>query len=144
MITDKFLRVSDAQAVTTTAVSTDSIDLSLARDIGEGQDLFFNFAVGTAFAGGTSVQFEVIVADNAALTTNPTVVGSSAAVATASLVAGKMEAVRVNPQIASLGRRYLGARYTVVGTMTAGTVTADLVTDIQDGRKSYASGFTVA
>lgn len=143
MITDKFLRVSDAQAVTTTAVSTDSIDLSLARDIGEGQDVVFNFSVGTAFAGGTSVQFEVIVADNAALTTNPVAVGSSAAIATASLTAGKMEAVRVNPQIASLGKRYMGARYTVVGTMTAGTVTADVVETIQDGRKAYASGFTV-
>lgn len=144
MITDKFLRVSDAQAVTTTAVSTDSIDLSVARDIGEGEELYFNFAVGTAFAGGTSVTFEVIVADNAALSTNVTVVGSSAAVVTASLVAGKMEAVRINPQIASLGRRYLGARYTVSGTYTAGTVTADVVVDVQDGRKSYASGFVVA
>ena len=143
MITDKFLRVSDAQAVTTTAVSTDSIDLGTARDIGEGNELMMNFDVGTAFAGGTSLQFEVIVADNAALTTNVTVVGSSAAVATASLTAGKMETVRINPQIASLGRRYIGARYTVVGTMTAGTVTADMVMDIQDGRKSYASGFSV-
>ena len=143
MITDKFLRVSDAQAVTTTAVSTDSIDLGLARDIGEGEELMMNFAVGTAFAGGTSITFEIIVADNAALTTTVTVIGSSAAVATASLVAGKMEAVRLNAQVASLGRRYLGARYTVSGTMTAGTVTADVVLDIQDGRKSYASGFSV-
>lgn len=143
MITDKFLRVSDAQAVTTTAVSTDSIDLGTARDIGEGQDLFMNFAVGTAFAGGTSVTFEVIVADNAALTSNPVVVGSSAAVVTAGLTAGKMEAVRINPQVGSLGKRYMGARYTVSGTYTAGTVTADVVSDIQDGRKSYASGFSV-
>ena len=39
MITDKLLRVSEDQALTTTAVSTDTIDLSVARDIGEGEDL---------------------------------------------------------------------------------------------------------
>lgn len=143
MITDKFLRVSDAQALTTTAVSTDTIDLSVARDIGEGQDLFMNFAVTTALAGGTSVKFEVIQADNAALSSNVVVIGSSDAVVTASLAAGYNTAVRINPQVASNGKRYLGARYTIVGTYTSGNVTADIVTDIQDGRKSYASGFSV-
>jgi hypothetical protein len=51
--------------------------------------------------------------------------------------------VRLNPQIASLGKRYLGARYTVSGTNTAGKVIADIVMDVQDGKKSYASGFSV-
>lgn len=142
MIVDQFLRVSTAQAVTTTAVSTDSVDLGTARDIGEGQDLYMVFSVGTAFAGGTSIQFEAIVADNGALTTNPTVIGASSVVAVANLGASTQFTVRLNPLIRSLGRRFLGARYTVVGTMSAGTVTADIVTDIQD-QKSYASGFTV-
>ncbi|CAB4131902.1 hypothetical protein UFOVP137_24 [uncultured Caudovirales phage] len=143
MITDKFLRVSDAQALTTTAVSTDSIDLSTARDMGEGNDLYMNFAVGTALAGGTSVKFEIIMADNAALTTNPVVIGSSDAIVTASLVAAYQTALRINPQVKSLGKRYLGARYTIVGTYTAGTVTADIVETLQDGQKYYASGFSV-
>jgi len=144
MITDKLLRVSTDQALTTTAVSTDTIDLSVARDIGEGQDLYMNFAVTTALAGGTSVKFEVIQADNAALSSNVQVIGSSDAVLTAALVAGYNTAVRINPQVASNGKRYLGARYTISGTYTAGAVTADIVTDIQDGKKFYASGFTVA
>jgi hypothetical protein len=143
MITDKFLRVSDAQAVTVTAVSTDSIDLGTARDMGEGRDLTMSFAVGTAFAGGTSTKFEIIIADNAALTSNPVVVGSTDALLTAALTAGKLIPVTINPQVASLGKRYLGARYTVSGTNSAGTVTAELVLDIQDGQKSYASGFSV-
>lgn len=143
MITDKLLRVSENQAVTTTAVSTDTIDLSQARDIGEGQDLFMNFALTAAFAGGTSTNFEVIIADNAALSSNVQVIGASGAIATASLTLGANIAVRLNPQIASLGKRYLGARYTVSGTNTAGTVVADIVMDIQDGKKSYASGFSV-
>jgi hypothetical protein len=143
MITDKLLRVSTDQALTTTAVSTDTIDLSIARDIGEGDDLYMNFAVTAALTGGTSVKFEVITSASADLST-PTVIGSTDAVVTASLVAGYNTAVRINPQIASLGKRYLGARYTISGTYSAGTVTADVVTDIQDGKKFYASGFTVA
>ena len=52
-------------------------------------------------------------------------------------------AVALNPQIASTGQQYLGARYTVVGTMSAGKVIADIVETVQDGKKFYASGFTV-
>lgn len=144
MITDKLLRVSDAQAITTTAVSTDKVDLSVARDIGEGEQLYGVFTVGTAFAGGTSVQMSVVVADDAALTTNVTTIAMTGVVATAGLTAGSQFIVRLAPLIASLGRRYLGASYTVVGTMTAGTVTCDIVHDIQDGKKFYASGFSVA
>ena len=143
MITDKLLRVSTDQAVTTTAVSTDTVDLSIARDMGEGGDLFMNFAMTEAFAGGTSTNFEIIIADNAALSSNVVVIGASGAILTASLTLGTNVAVRLNPQIASLGKRYLGARYTVSGTNTAGKVVADIVTDIQDGKKFYASGFAV-
>ena len=143
MITDKNLRVSTDQAVTTTAVSTDTIDLSVARDIGEGKDLYMNFAVTEAFAGGTSTNFEVIIADNAALSSNVVVVGASGATVTADLTLGKNIAVRINPLIGSLGKRYIGARYTVSGTNTAGKVTADIVETIQDGKKFYASGFSV-
>jgi hypothetical protein len=142
MITDKLLRVSTDQALTTTAVSTDTIDLSIARDMGEGHPLYMNFAVTAALTGGTSVKFEVITSANADLSSG-TVIGSTDAIVTASLVAGYNTAVRVNPQIASKGARYLGARYTISGTYSAGTVTADVVTDIQDGKKFYASGFTV-
>jgi len=143
MITDKLLRVSTDQAVTTTAVSTDTVDLSVARDMGEGGDLYMNFAMTEAFAGGTSTNFEVIIADNAALSSNVVVIGASGAIVTASLTLGTNVAVRLNPQIASLGKRYLGARYTVSGTNSAGKVTADIVMDVQDGKKFYASGFTV-
>lgn len=142
MITDKLLRVSEDQALTTTAVSTNTIDLSVARDVGEGTELFMNFAVTTALAGGTSVTFEVISSAAAALT-SPTVIGSSNAVLTAALVQGKNVAVAFNPQIASTGQRYIGARYTIAGVYTSGAVTADVVASVQDGQKFYASGFSV-
>ena len=143
MITDSLLRVSEDQAVTTTAVSTNTIDLGVARDMGEGTTLYMNFAVTEALANGTSVTFEIITSASANLGT-PTVIGSSAAIVTASLTLGKNIVVTLNPSIAGKGQRYLGARYTVVGTMNAGKVTADVVETIGDGQKYYASGFTVA
>lgn len=148
MITDQALRVSTAQAVTTTAVSVDSIDLQNARDLGEGKEFYMVFTVGAAnFAGGTSIQFEAIVADNGALTTNPTVMSASAAIVTAQLVAGAQIVLRMNPlnpvTAVPTARRFLGARYTVVGTMNAGTITADVVLDYQGARRAYPSGFTV-
>ena len=142
MITDKLLRVSEDQALTTTAVSTDTIDLVVARDMGEGTPLYMNFAVTTAMTGGTSIKFEVITSANANLS-SPTVIGSSDAITTANLTLGKNVVVRLNPEIAGKGARYLGARYTVSGTYNGGKITADIVETIGDGRKYYASGFTV-
>ena len=143
MITDKLLRVSEDQAVTSTAVSTNTVDLSVARDVGEGTALYMNFALTEAFANGTSITFQVITSANANLS-SPDVIGSSDAIVTASLTLGKNIVVRINPDIAGKGKRYLGAKYVVAGTMNAGKVTADIVETIGDGRKFYASGFTVA
>jgi hypothetical protein len=153
MITDNFLRLSGSltagsatgQAVTATANSTNVVDLSLARDVGEGEDLYVQFTVGTAFtAAGSATLTPTIVVSAADSLTTPTTIATAGTIAVATLVAGYSFAVRLNPLIASLGLRYLGAIYTVAtGPMTAGTITADIVTDIQDGKKFYASGFTV-
>ena len=143
MITDSLLRVSEDQAVTSTAYSTNTIDLSAARDVGEGTTLYMNFALTEAFANGTNITFEVVTSANANLSSHD-VVGSSTTIATAALTLGKNIVVAINPQIESKGKRYLGARYVVTGTMNAGKVTADVVETIGDGQKYYASGFTVA
>ena len=135
--------MSEDQAITTTAFSTNTIDLSVARDVGEGTALYMNFAVTEALANGTSVKFEVI-SSAAANLGSPTVIGSTDAILTAALTLGKNVVVRINPDIAGKGQRYLGARYTIAGTFNAGKVTADIVETIGDGRKYYASGFTVA
>lgn len=145
MILDQLLKVSSAQAVTTSAVSTDTIDLSVARDIGEGEDLYFAFTVDESVtaAGAATVDFQVIGSAAAALS-SPTVLGTSGPIGKASLAAGQIVYVRINPAYASLGLRYLGANYTVAtGPLTAGKFTANVTHGIQDGRKFYASGFTV-
>ena len=160
MITDNFLRLSGSltagsatgQAVTATANSTNVVDLSLARDIGEGEDLYVQFTVGTAFtAAGAATLTPTVVVSAADTLTTPTTIGTGGTIAVASLIAGYTFVVRLNPQlfgstttVSSLGLRYLGAIYTVAtGPMTAGTITADIVTDIQDGKKFYASGFSI-
>jgi hypothetical protein len=148
MITDKLLRVSEDQVLTlnaTSAVSTNTIDLSQNRDIGEGEELYFNFAITTAVASAaTSVTFEIIASDAADLGT-PTVLASTGAVGYASLTLGANIALPIPPRVGSLGQRYIGARYTTAGNNSsgAGKVTTDVVMDIQDGKKFYASGFTV-
>jgi len=145
MYTDKLLRVSTDQAITVDAVSTDTIDLSVARDIGEGEELYMHFAVTEAFtaAGAATLTFQVI-GSTAANLGSPVVLGSTGPIALADLALGKRHAVRINPSIASLGYRYLGANYDVAtGPMLTGKVTADVVNTIQDGQKFYASGFKV-
>lgn len=147
MITDINLRISTDQVLTgitdTSALSTNSIDLTQARDIGEGKELYMNFAITTGVTNGTSTEFQIVIADDAALTSNLVVIASSGAVATASLPIGTHVPVPIPPKPGSLGKRYIGARYVVVGTNNAGKVTADIVEAIQDGKKFYASGFTV-
>lgn len=148
MITDNNLRISTDQSIAinaTTALSDKSVDLGVARDIGSGKNLFMNFAITTAMSAGTSCAFEIIVADDAALTSNVVSLCTTGAIARATLVAGYNTALRI-PTQATTGKRYLGARYTVAGDNSAGTgkVTADIVEAVQDVKKYYASGFSVA
>lgn len=148
MITDGLLRVSENQVLTsitdTSAVSTDKIDLGVARDIGEGEDLYGVFTITTAVTDGTSTKFEIIAASDSGLTTNIVVLGDTGAILTASLTLYSRFAVKLKPILASKGQRYLGARYTVVGTNSTGKVTTDFVKDPGDGMKFYASGFSAA
>lgn len=150
MITDAFTKISADQVLTlnaTSALSDNSIDLSQAKDIGEGEEMFMLFTITELVASAaTSVTFEIITATDAALTGTVTSRSSTGAIAYGSLTAGTNIAVRIPPLLGSTGQRYLGARYTTAGNNSAGTgkVTTQIVKDLQDGKKYYSSGFTVA
>ena len=154
MITDNLITLSgittsgvtvgqDLSQVVGTYNSESIVDLGTARDIGEGEPLYIVFTVTEAFVGaGATVAINCVVSAATALTT-PTTVGSIAATAVGSLTLGTQFVVRINPLVASLGLRYLGVIYTIAtATTTAGTMTAHVVTNFQDGKKFYASGFT--
>ena len=137
---DQNLVLSDAQAVTTTAVSTKSIDtITALRNIGSGEQIEVLVAVGTAFTAGGAATMTVALQDSADNTTFADVLVSPA-IAVASLVAG-FEALRV--RVPATTRRYIALNYTVAtGPMTAGALTAVLELDRQDN-VARPSGFTV-
>jgi hypothetical protein len=124
-------------------LSTNTIDLGQNRDMGAGTDfLKMRMQVGTVFAGLTALTVEVIAADDAALTVNVTVIGSTGAVPVATLVANARLEAELNTRILSKGQRYLGVRYTPTGTGTTGTVFTDFGDGIEDF-KAYPVGFSV-
>lgn len=146
MYVDDLLKLSAAQAVTATAVSTNTIDLLTAQDIGEGENLYVDFKVGAAFtAGGAATMTAQLITSASANLSSPTVIDQTGAIPVASLVAGYRTALRIPPQIGSLGQRYFGINYVVAtGPMTAGDISARIVRNIEDGQnKNYASGFAV-
>jgi hypothetical protein len=133
--------VTGASAV----LSTNSLDQGAVRDLGMGATTNLFFQVGTAFAGLTSLLIEAIEADDAALTVNPTTVGSSGPLAVAALTANARFFIEINPRIASRGQRYLGVRYTPTGTGTAGSMLCTIGADQDDPLKKnlFASGVSV-
>ena len=142
-ITGNTITYQTTSSNASSVLSTDAVDLGVARDVGQGMPLYARFQIGTAFAGGTSAEFQVIASDAADGTGNVTVVGSSGAIVVASLTAGARGAFFINPRLASRGQRYLTGRTISVGNNTAGTSFMDIGIEIQDGLDFYASGFAV-
>lgn len=148
---DDFLKLSAAQAVTATAVSTNTVDLGTSRDLGPGEKLNVQVTVDQTVtaAGAATVTFQVISSAAAALT-SPTILGQTDAIGKAELTAGRKPIVIPVPRASlisaqALGQRYFGLQYTVgTGPLTAGQFTAYVVIDPQDVNKNYPSGFTVS
>lgn len=152
-IMDRMNTFSDAQVVTTTAISTDVLDtnttnsVNAIKDLGIGdgnQGVTLNVIVPTAFAGGTSLQINLESSAAAGLT-SPTVHWSSPVIPVAQLTQGAILA-RV-PLPAGNYLRFMGLRYTVVGTMSGGG-SLDAFLTMSSGEigtpRPYASGFAVA
>lgn len=150
MMTDALLQLSSAQAVTASAVSTNTIDLGTARDLGTGKDLYavFNVDVAATAAGAATVHFQVISSANANLS-SANVIAQTDAIAKTDLTIGRKPIVVCISPAALLslpiGQRYLGVQYTVgTGPLTAGSFSAAITDTVVDMNKNYPSGFTVA
>lgn len=134
MILSNQLLLSDDQAITATAVSTNVIDLgvagtpydavaSLNQDVGKGSHVPVLIQVTEDFATLTSLTVTIEASANDDLSSSTVL--SSETIAVADLVAGKQTFVQCLPNGAD--QRYLGVRYTVGGTnATAGKITAGI------------------
>ena len=119
------------------------IGAAQTRDLGGGNDLAkLRVAIITAYTGGTSVQFNLVAADDAGITTNVTVIGSGPVIPVASAVAGSRFEVEINTRLLSKGQRYIAMQAVNVGANTTGAVYADIGADIEDF-KVYPVGFQV-
>ena len=145
MILDANLRPSNAQAVTTTVVSINSIDMGPPTSSGSKPMVAVITVDGAvAAAGAATVAFE-IVSSAAGDLSSPTVLASSGAVPKADLKAGRAPiSIKTNFSDMPAGHRYVGVRYNVAnGPLTAGKFTCYL-TESAISAPIYGSGFTVA
>lgn len=135
-----------------TFTSTNVVDLAgvgtgnTARDIGQGGGLEIAVEVVQAFAGGTSMQVALVLADDAAISVNVEQILLEAALPIASLTAGTLIPIHLDRAAPLPAKRYMALQYTTVGTMTGGSVIAAVVRDVQDKGNNtlFASGFSVS
>ncbi len=122
MYIDAFGLVSDSQAVTATAFSTHTIDLtnvSPKRDVSTGEPVGFGVNVEAALGGTTpTLSIEAVQSDNANLA-SPDVIGSITPTQ-AQLGVGALHFV----SLGTVTKRYIGLRYTTGGTSPTITVSA--------------------
>ncbi len=147
MFVDALLTLSDAQALTATAVSTNTIDLGNVtpkRDVGEGEKLELVTSIDVALAGTTpTLAIEIIQSANADLSA-PDVLGSRSPAA-ADVIAGAQFRVPVPP--GAVTKRYLGARYTLGGTTPTVTLSSVIQpADMVSAPKpiAYADAITIS
>jgi hypothetical protein len=148
MVTDRNLLLTDAQALTASAVMTDSIALGKAGlDVGVGETLALVYQIDVA-ADYTSTnetyQFEVRTATNADGTTGAVTLLQTPAFAGNTLTKGKRIVLPIPAQSISATATHLAGYATLAGTTPTVTVTA-FVTPLSmvQGDVYYASGFSV-
>lgn len=134
MILDNTLVLSDSQAVTATAGSTNVVDLgapgtpygasaAVSFDIGKGTEIPITVLVTEAFNNLTSLQVSIETDDNAAFSSAATVALGPPVLLAALTLGAKLVFPAELPE--GMNERYFRLKYTVVGTApTTGKLTA--------------------
>lgn len=153
MFVDSLGVVSDAQALTSTALSTSSVDLGNVtpkRNIGDGEVVGFAVTVGVAAdstTGDETYEVDLVQSANADLSSSDTIAKypyTATQVHTGGqLAAGAAIFIPIPPGWPT--KRYIGLNYVLGGTTPSITVTASLMTRSAFSKlpQSYASGFTI-
>lgn len=146
--------VLSGQLITTNSqLSTNTLDngsLTLggnqASDLGAGEPLEIEISILVAPATATTVQFQLIQADDAALTSNVQVINQTDAFPIASLPVGTLVPLHVDRSAPYAPKRYIGLRTVSTGTtVTALSIAAAIVKNVQDLKNIYfKSGFLVS
>jgi hypothetical protein len=129
-ILDAFLQLSDAQAVTTSAASTNIIDTKSELGDALEKGAWLRVAVQTSFtmAGATkTLQATFMSADDTAFNTGAVTHAATAALASTACTAGKELLVMKLPKNV---KRYIRLYYTCGDTASAGKIDAHIVTDV--------------
>lgn len=153
MMMDALALFSDAQTLVIsvgTALSDKSYDLGAGGTVPQGgtavvdpgrgflsADVFCQITTAVAATGGAStLSVSLVMADDAALTSNLVVLYTTAAISKTVLVAGyQFRMGRLPPGIT---KRYVGLRYTVAtNDITTGVVTAGLVWNRQSDGQAF-------
>ena len=156
MYIDNQNEFSSSQAVTTTAVGTNVVDLSQNRSIGNGEAMAVAFFIEVAAdqtAGNEDYTFQVEYATNAAQTTGRQLIGerifeSGTPGAPAQdadlLVAGFTVIVPIPPTTTAESAQFIGIRYVTAGTTPTITCSASLMPmSMIDQSNTYANGYDI-
>lgn len=165
MITDATLLLDSSKQLTSAGVSfsSDVLDLSMIRDLGEGNQLQLLITVTETFVSTNVAPNNGVVQFGIALS-NSSNMGSPAYLLTSGLYTADVLKAKIgndpatqilipiaglisplNATIGADGSRYMSAVYTVVNTFTAGKVRTEIILNPQtvNGRKYYSKSYTI-
>ncbi len=127
MLFDAKLLMSNKQAITATAASTDVVDTGNPKDYGKSGDVPLAIQVTETFNNLTSLAIAIQTDDNSAFSSPKTL--ATVTVLAADLEAGYQSPIITLPQGCE---RFLRVNYTVAGTApTTGRVMAGIVAGVQ-------------
>lgn len=132
MFLDKENLFSDAQAVTATAASDNSIDLGAVRDIGTGEDLYIFVSVDVSMTDSGSDSTLAVALEGDSTSTFTPDATETLFTFPALTAAGTVYYKKLSPGSGPLAYQYIQLKYTPAnGNLSTGSFTAGIVKDIQ-------------